>query len=74
MAFPTQIFRKLLIGEEERRMTSPNQQQLKGKVAIITGGRQGIGSAIGFGFAREGAHVVLCGRTVQIPPDFVVKS
>lgn len=34
-------------------------QRLKGKVAIITGGGQGIGRAFALRFANEGAHVVV---------------
>jgi NAD(P)-dependent dehydrogenase (short-subunit alcohol dehydrogenase family) len=36
---------------------------LIGKVAIITGGGQGVGQGIAFALAREGAAIVLTGRT-----------
>jgi NAD(P)-dependent dehydrogenase (short-subunit alcohol dehydrogenase family) len=38
--------------------------RLKGKVAIVTGAGQGIGAAIAESYAREGAKVVITGRTL----------
>ena len=37
--------------------------QLKGKVALVTGGSKGIGKAIGVSLAREGVDVVISART-----------
>ncbi len=36
--------------------------RFKNKVVLVTGGTRGIGRACAERFAREGAHVVLCGR------------
>ena len=42
---------------------SSGSKSLAGKVAIITGGGQGIGEAIALGYAAEGAKVLVTGRT-----------
>jgi NAD(P)-dependent dehydrogenase (short-subunit alcohol dehydrogenase family) len=37
---------------------------LKGKLAVITGGSQGIGLAIAQGLSREGCNLIICGRNL----------
>jgi len=46
--------------------SSPTKDlRLRGKVAIIAGAGRGIGQAIAYRFAAEGAHLVLAARTVS---------
>ena len=40
-------------------------RRLEGKVAIVTGVGQGIGEAIAHAYAREGAQVIITGRTMS---------
>lgn len=42
---------------------SATEGRLQGKVAIVTGAGQGIGEAIALAYAREGANVLITGRT-----------
>src|SRR5512141_3485964 len=38
---------------------------LQGKVAVVCAASQGLGKATALGFAREGAHVVICSRNAR---------
>ncbi len=40
--------------------------RLEGKVGIVTGSTKGIGRAIAIGYAKEGATVVVCGRSEDL--------
>ncbi|MFC1991881.1 SDR family NAD(P)-dependent oxidoreductase [Chloroflexota bacterium] len=45
-------------------MTGISRFSLEGKVAIVTGGKRGIGRAIALAFAEAGADVVVCSRAI----------
>ena len=44
---------------------------LKDKVVIITGSTRGIGRTLAAGFAKEGARVVVCGRSSSSEPGAI---
>jgi NAD(P)-dependent dehydrogenase (short-subunit alcohol dehydrogenase family) len=59
-------------GRREGVMNAANRR-LEGHVAIVTGAGQGIGEAIARAYAREGAKVVITGRTLSKLEDVVGK-
>jgi len=48
-------------------------RKLEGKVAIVTGAGQGIGEAIASAYAREGAKVLITGRTLSKLEDVAAR-
>src|SRR5579864_5134998 len=63
--------RKLVTTRQQRRNTMP--KRLEGKVAVITGGTEGIGLATAKLFVKEGAYVFITGRR-QKELDEAVKA
>ncbi len=51
--------------------TSPSPFSLQGRVALVTGGAQGLGLAIATGLADAGAHVLVVARNAQRVADAV---
>src|SRR5215469_3901345 len=55
-------------------ISSVGRNRLEGKVAIITGGDQGIGRAIALRLATEGADIAFCYRANRTAAEEVVAS
>ncbi len=54
-------------------MTHHSQPELEGRVAVVTGGAQGIGEAICLVLAREGAHIVVADVNTEASQNVVAK-
>jgi len=52
---------------------SPSPFSLDGRVALVTGGAQGLGRAIAAGLAAAGAHVLVCARSADRVADTVAQ-
>ncbi len=53
--------------------TAAHPFSLAGRVALVTGGAQGLGLAIAAGLADAGAHVLICARNAQRVADAVAQ-
>jgi NAD(P)-dependent dehydrogenase (short-subunit alcohol dehydrogenase family) len=54
-------------------MMSSNQQDLSGKIAVVTGAGRGLGAAIADVLADRGAHVIVNDRTLEPATEAVEK-
>ena len=54
---------------EEKKM----ELDLKGKTALVTGSTKGIGKAIAWELAKEGANVIINGRNSQAVDEVVME-
>lgn len=65
-SFSLGIIRSITAGfNSTKKLGSKMDLQIKQKVALVFGAGSGLGQAIAFGLAAEGARVVLAGRTVD---------
>lgn len=54
---------------EEKKM----ELDLKAKTALVTGSTKGIGKAIAWELAKEGANVIINGRNIQAVDEVVME-
>lgn len=48
--------------------------QIKGKIALITGGSRGLGKATALAFAQEGIHIAITGRNEELLKEVVTEA